>query len=76
MKYDPQTGEVVDQDNLTRYSVTDVATGTVPPDVVKIFNDAKTTMDDKQKKALELATQRGNALGAGRYAPFTINLKN
>jgi hypothetical protein len=70
MKYDPQTGEVVDQDNLTRYSVTDVATGTVPPDVVKIFNDAKTTMDDKQKKALELATQRGNALGAGRYAPF------
>jgi hypothetical protein len=70
MKYDPQTGEVVDQDTLTRYSVTDVATGTVPPDVVKIFNDAKTTMDDKQKKALELATQRGNALGAGRYGPF------
>ena len=35
-----------------------------------MFQDAKATMDDKQKKALELATQRGAAYGAGRFDKF------
>jgi hypothetical protein len=75
LKYEPTTGEVLDQDTGKRYSISDIANGNVPPDVLKMFNDAKFTMDDKQKKALQLATTRMAALGASRIVT-PINPEN
>jgi hypothetical protein len=70
LKYDQTTGEVINQDTNKRYSIKDIRKPDTPPEVVQMFQDAKAAMDDKQKKALELAMQRGQAFGAGRYAGF------
>ena len=69
-KYDSSTGEVVDLDTQDRYSIGDIGKPDTPPWVAQMFNDAKSAMDDKQKKALELATQRGAAYGAGKFGNF------
>ena len=70
LRYDAATGEILDQDTQKRYSIADIGKPGTPPEVAQMFQDSKAAMDEKQRKALELANQRGVSLGANRYTGF------
>jgi hypothetical protein len=70
LKFDQVTGEVVNQDTAKRYSIRDIGKPDTPPEVVKMFEDSKAAMDEKQKNALALAEERGKSYGANRYTGF------
>jgi len=59
LKFEPSTGEVINQDTGKRYSIANVGDRDTPPEVKQIFIDSKSMMDQKQKNALALASQRG-----------------
>lgn len=63
LKYDASTDEVVDQDANKRYPR---SAKNLPPEVADMFQGAKTTIDDKQKRAVALADARGASYGLNR----------
>jgi hypothetical protein len=72
LKYEPNTGEVIDQDSQPpkRYSIADMGKKDTPPEVAQLFNDSKSMMDKKQQNALALANQRGLSFAQNRFGAF------
>jgi hypothetical protein len=64
IKFDPNSGQVIDSATGKRYSRNDT---NLPPEVAKLFSSQQETAAEKQQKAIALVYARGQAMGASRY---------